>query len=595
MLSPRLLSGTAAWPVAALPVAAALIVAFMLSASVASTAAGQTVAADTALADSARVDSLLADSPASADSLLILSDSTRRALDSVAVAALEDTVAVPPREVLRGQPVFLRGRKIFDVFSGLGSYDTAERADRLSTRITTLAASDVDVEALQVLDGLSLTTVRAGDMIIMSVTDDDALGRGTGRHEAAVSYAKIIREEVNRIRERSTLRSVLISVGISILLFILLIFILKGVGRFFRWADNRVQVVGRARVRGVRVGQVEVLSRDRIMRAGRTATQIFRIAVYLFVVYVFLTTVFGLFPWTQSWSRLLLGYLIAPVRGLGGAVVAGAPDLLAIIVIILIVRWLIQGSNFIFAQLATGNITLPGFYAEFAEPTRKIVRFLLIVLGVMLVYPYTPIADSKVFQGLTIFLGVLFSLGSSTAIANIVAGVVLTYTRAFRIGDRIKVAETVGDVVEKTFLITRVRTPKNEDVAIPNSTMLSAQITNYSTMALVGDGLVIHTSVTIGYDIPWPKVQDLLIEAAKRTTDVEPLPAPFVLQTALGDFSVVYQINAYTRAPERMPRILSDLHRHIQDTFAEAKVEILSPVYEARRDGNPSTIPPANG
>jgi len=171
-----------------------------------------------------------------------------------------------------------------------------------------------------------------------------------------------------------------------------------------------------------------------------------------------------------------------------------------------------------------------------------------------------------------------------------VAGVVLTYTRAFRVGDRVRVGDTFGDVIEKTFLVTRIRTPKNEDVAVPNAAVLSNHIVNYSVMARDGSGVILHTAVTIGYDVPWPDVHRLMIQAARDTAGVEAEPPPFVLQTSLGDFSVAYEINAYTREVTRMARLYSDLHQHIQDRFAEAGVEILSPTYEAYREG-PSTVP----
>jgi small-conductance mechanosensitive channel len=176
-------------------------------------------------------------------------------------------------------------------------------------------------------------------------------------------------------------------------------------------------------------------------------------------------------------------------------------------------------------------------------------------------------------------------------VANLVAGTLLTYTRAFRIGDRIQIGDTTGDVMERTFLVTRLRTPKNEVVAIPNSTALQSSVINYSSMAREGPGLIVHTTVTIGYDVPWATVHRLLEDAARRTTGVLKTPPPFVLQTALGDFSVSYQINVFTRDASRLPALLSDLHQHIQDAFSEEGVEILSPTFEAHRDGKESTVP----
>ncbi len=555
-------------------------------------------AADTTLAPLdtlAGLDTLAAPDSLAADTMpiVVLSDSARRVLDSVAVAALADTLVVPTRPAAVRVPVLLAGRTIFQVYSGLGPFSPEERAARLSERLEALARSNLDLDSLRVLDGMDFTTIQYADRIFMSITDQDAQALQMSRREAALYYLDRVRAETEKLRDRSTLRGVLVNAALTLLLLALLVALLKGLARLFRWLDTRVDQVGTARLRSVTVGKVEVLSADRILRTTRGLVQSVRLLVALLLIYAFLTTAFGLFPWTQAWSSLLLHYLIAPIRALGHTIAAAAPNLLAIAVIVVIIRWFIKVSNFFFVQLAEGHVTLPGFYPEFAEPTRKIVRFLLIVLAIMLIYPYTPVAESRVFQGLTVFLGILFSLGSSTAVANIVAGIVLTYTRSFQIGDRIRVAETTGDVIEKTFLVTRLRTPKNEDIAIPNSTMLSAQITNYSTLARSGDGLILHTTVTIGYDVPWPRVHEMLRTAGLRTEGVEPQPEPFVLQTALGDFSVAYQLNVYTRLPGSMPRILSGLHQHIQDVFAEAGIEILSPVYEAHRDGSVAALPPS--
>jgi small-conductance mechanosensitive channel len=212
--------------------------------------------------------------------------------------------------------------------------------------------------------------------------------------------------------------------------------------------------------------------------------------------------------------------------------------------------------------------------------------------AVVVMWPYLPGSGSDAFKGVSLFVGVLFSLGSSGAVGNIVAGVVLTYTRAFQIGDRVKIGETTGDVFERTLLVTRLRTIKNVDVTIPNGAVLGNQVINYTGQAQ-GPGLILHTTITIGYDAPWKQIHELLIAAAKATPEILEDPAPFVLQTSLDDFYVSYQINAYTRNPSVMARTYSVLHQNIQDQFNGAGVEIMSPHYNALRDGNQMTIPPA--
>ena len=243
-----------------------------------------------------------------------------------------------------------------------------------------------------------------------------------------------------------------------------------------------------------------------------------------------------------------------------------------------------------FQQIQHGRIVFANFPAEWAAPTNKIARVLLIAFGVVVAFPYLPASDSPAFAGVSVFMGVLFSLASSSALSNMIAGIVLTYTGAFRLGDRVKVGDSFGDIIDASLLATRVRTIKNEDITIPNSVVLGSSVINYSREANTL-GLILHTSVTIGYDAPWRTVHDLLIDAALETPGVLAEPRPFVWQTALNDFYVTYEINAYTRSPRDMIDIYAALHARIQDTFYAAGVEIMSPHYTALRDGNTIAIP----
>ena len=139
-------------------------------------------------------------------------------------------------------------------------------------------------------------------------------------------------------------------------------------------------------------------------------------------------------------------------------------------------------------------------------------------------------------------------------------------------------------------LVTKIRTIKNEEITVPNTKIMNSEVINYSTCA-PDHGLIMHTTVTIGYDAPWRQVHQLLIDAALNTDLILKKPVPFVLQTALNDFYISYQINAYTRSPNAMAVIFSQLHQNIQDSFNNAGVEIMSPHYKSLRDGNTITIP----
>ena len=542
--------------------------------------------------DSLAVDSLAAaDSLAQADSAGVERTEAGAVLDSIAVAALTDTSARVADVLGEGIEVDLFGQALFKIWGGLGPFSPEERAVGLSSRLAELATNgDVDPAGLRIVNGNDLSLIQIGPVTVMTVTNEDAQALGVPRAQAAVGYRQEIIGGVRAYREQATIRGVIQSAVIAAVALVVLVLVLRGLGWLFAWLDRRSAGVRARMLRPFKIGTLEVVGKDQVARFGRGATALARLALSLVLVYAFLTYVFGLFPWTRTWSDSLLGAALSPLRRLGAVLLSSVDNVVAIVVILVVVRWLMRLSDYLFVRVERGEVQLGGFHAELADPTRKIARFLLGILAVMLIYPYTPIVDSPVFQGLTVFLGILFSLGSSTAIANMVAGIVLTYSRAFRIGDRIKVGDTFGDVVERSFLVTRIRTPKNEDISVPNATVLSNHIVNYSVMAREGSGVILHTEVTIGYDVPWPQVHRLLIQAARDTVGVEAEPSPFVLQTALGDFSVAYQLNAYTREVTRMARLYSDVHQHVQDRFAEAGVEVLSPTYGAYREG-PSTVP----
>ena len=175
-------------------------------------------------------------------------------------------------------------------------------------------------------------------------------------------------------------------------------------------------------------------------------------------------------------------------------------------------------------------------------------------------------------------MGVLFSLGSTSVVSNVIAGYTMTYRRAFRIGDRVKIGDNVGDVMEMRVLVTHIKTPKNEEVVIPNSTILNGEVTNYSTMARE-QGLILHTMVGIGYDVPWRQVEAMLLQAAESTEGLLKEPGPFVRQKSLGDFAVNYELNAYCGDATQMMKLYSEMHQNIQDVFNENGVQIMSPAY----------------
>jgi small-conductance mechanosensitive channel len=319
----------------------------------------------------------------------------------------------------------------------------------------------------------------------------------------------------------------------------------------------------------------------------KTVSILFRTIKWLLtflLTLVFIGYVLGLFPWTNSFAVSAYKAFIQPVKDIAKALLNYLPSLMFLIVIILITRYILKLVNLFFTGIGKGVIVLNNFYPEWAMPTFKILRTGIIAFAVILAFPYIPGSKSDAFKGVTVFIGILFSLGSSSFIANIIAGYSMTYRRAFRIGDLIEADNHIGFVEEQKLLVTRLRSQKNEEIIIPNSTLLNSHIINFSAKANE-KGLLIHTIVGIGYETPWRQVVAMLLLAADRTEGLLKDPPPYVLKKSLGDFAVNYEINAYIRDVSRLNLHYTHLHQNILDVFNENNVQIMTPAYE----GDPET------
>lgn len=358
----------------------------------------------------------------------------------------------------------------------------------------------------------------------------------------------------------------------------------------YKKVKNRIQQLKDTKLKPISIQNYEILDTQKQVSLLIFLANILRYLLLFILLVLTIPILFSIFPQTKELAYKIAYYIWNPVKDILEGILGYIPNLFTIIVICLVIKYVIKGIRYLATEIDAGRLKINGFYSDWAMPTYHIIRFLLYAFMIAMIYPYLPGSNSGVFQGVSVFVGLIVSLGSSTVIGNIIAGFVITYMRAFKQGDRIKLNDTVGNVIEKTAFVTRLRTIKNEIVTIPNSFIMSSQTVNYTSSARTY-GLIIHSEVTIGYDAPWRKVHQLLIDAAKATPGVMPEPAPFVLETALSDFYPVYQINAYIQEANNMTTIYSALHQNIQDYFDKAGVEIMSPHYTAFRNGNASTIP----
>lgn len=496
------------------------------------------------------------------------------------------------KRTTRGFPVTgFEEDTLFLIYNRLGSFSPQERANAITARIQRLPDNiEFYADSLKVAVSEATVDVVYGNQNIVSVTDIDALWFETTPLELATGYKTLISDAVVAYKEEHSLTNLLKSIGLAVLVLIVIGLIVKYVLRLFRWTALKIQRQKNKRLKTLTVKNYTVLDTERQVHVLLLLNRIVKWTTVLVAIYVALPVIFGFFPQTEAFAHELFGYIINPIKGIFLAVWNYLPNIFAIVVIIVVFRLLLKFLHFLKVEIAEGRLSFNGFYPDWANPTYQLVRVLVIAFAFVVIFPYLPGSNSPVFQGISVFLGFLFTFGSAGSLSNVIAGLVLTYMRLFKIGDRVKIGDIVGDVIEKSSLVTRVRTPKNEIISIPNSTVMSSHTINYSSDA-PEKGLIIHTTVTIGYDVPWKDMHQTLIDAALRTELVLKDPQPFVLQTSLEDFYVAYQINAYIREANKQATIYSNLHQNIQDVCNENGIEILSPHYRAARDGNQSTIP----
>lgn len=495
------------------------------------------------------------------------------------------------RQIVTGFPVHPFRDTLFDIFTRQGSFLPKERAEAITNRLLKISEDyQFRPDSIKVISAEQTADIYYKENLILSVSEQDALWVGTTKQILAVRYKALIGKSIVRYRDETSWQTLLKQSLLAILVLVVVGLLIYFVNRLFKWVHAKTVREKSWYSSGIKIRNFQLLDPARQLSVICSIITVIKWLTVILVIYLALPVLFGIFPFTKEISHTLIGYIISPLKNIALSLWAYVPDLITIVVIVVIFRYVLKFFHFIKSEIEAGRLTLPGFYPDWANPTYQILRVLILAFMLVIIFPYLPGSDSVVFKGVSVFVGVLFTFGSAGALGNIVAGLVLTYMRAFKIGDRVKIGEVTGDVIGKSLLVTRVRTIQNEIISIPNSTVMSNHTVNYSSDAAV-NGLILHTTVTIGYDTPWKQIHQLLIDAALNTEMVEKEPSPYVLQTSLDDYYVSYRINAYTKEPNKQARIYSNLHANIQDQFNKAGVEIMSPHYKALRDGNATTIP----
>jgi small-conductance mechanosensitive channel len=493
----------------------------------------------------------------------------------------------PPAPTAR---IEVGGETVFVLHAGVGSFTPQERADAANERLRRLVKEEREPIKLEVKQIDLQWHLTAGDQSILAVTDQDARAEGKPAEGLAYQWEELLQERINRAQARTT-RLTLVKRGLITALVIsvavVLLWLLRGAHRRLkRELETRRWHLPTWRFRGLEVVRAETLFGA--LKRGLLIAYLVSAVVLAFGA---LLLVFAQFPATRGYAAKVGFWLWKPLVDITRGAVGYLPNLFYILVILLVTRVALRALSFVFKQAERGVISLePWVQPDVAKPTGQIIKLLVVLISLFFIAPLVPGTGSTAAKGISVIVGLMISFGSTSTVGNVIAGVVLTYMRPFRLGDRVKVGEVQGDVLERTFLYTKVLTIKNEEVIVPSLQALGNAIVNYSARAKEA-GLILHTTVTIGYDAPWRKVHELLLRAAERTGDVLKDPKPFILQTALNDFFVSYQLNVYTDQACKQANIYGELHENIQDSFAESGIEILSPHYYQLRDGNTTTVP----
>lgn len=516
------------------------------------------------------------------------------AADSLKLAGQKQRIDSLRQEVT-GVPVVVEGDTLFYYYAKRGGHTPQQRAENVAADIAELGKLlNLQPDSVYVESSDIVTDVMYKGKVLVSFTDMDGLWENCTRDQLAADKRLVIMEKLHQMKESHGL----LQLGKRIVYFILVLvgqyLLFRVTNWLFRKLKLRIVRLRNTRLKPFSIQDYELLDTHKQVRLLIFLASLLRYVIMFLQLLLTVPLLFSIFPQTKDLAYQLFSYIWNPVKSIFIGVVDYIPNLFTIFIIYMAVKYLVRLFRYLADEVQSERLKLRGFYPDWAIPTYHIIRFLLYAFMLAMIYPYLPGSNSGVFQGISVFVGLIVSLGSSTVIGNIIAGLVITYMRPFKIGDRIKLNETTGNVVEKTPLVTRIRTPKNEVVTIPNSFVMSSHTVNFSQSAREY-GLIIHSEVSIGYDVPWRTVNKLLVEAALNTPGVVDDPRPFVLSTSLSDWYPVYQVNAYIKDADRLAEIYSDLHQNIQDHFNEAGVEIMSPHYMAVRDGNASTIPPKEG
>jgi small-conductance mechanosensitive channel len=489
------------------------------------------------------------------------------------------------RHLTSGFPVTPFEQSLFNIYSPSGGFSPLERSHVTEDRIRKIIHSEVfNYNLLTVTLTGNQVAILYNSQPLIAIDTTDALWMKTSKAQLAVFYRKQIAEAITSHQKVTSWKTFVREAALALLVILVLTLLIYLVNSFYKKVSYAIRQQRGKKIRGITINGYELINASMQIDLLLVVTKLLRWALIILLIYLALPILFDLFRWTKGIAGTLFGYFLNPAKKIVLGVWHYLPNLFTIVVIVVVFRYFLKGVRYLKDEIESGDLKISGFYSDWAAPTYQIIRVLVLAFMVIVIFPYLPGSGSLAFKGVSVFLGVLFTFGSAGPLGNVISGIVLTYMRLFKPGDRVKINDITGDIVEENLLVVRIKTIKNEIISIPNSTILSNHNINYSSET-AQEGLVIYTTITMGYDTSWRQVHELLIKAALTTEFIEPSPVPFVYQTSLDDYYVSYQINCYIKQAGKQDLIYSTLHQNIQDVFTQAELQLLLPHYRAFTSG----------
>ena len=474
------------------------------------------------------------------------------------------------RSITPGVPVVVQGDTLLYIYASLGGEDAVHRAESAVRRITSIGKSfTMQTDTIHIFESEYTADIMSGENVLLRVSDLDGLWSGLSRRELAEQQMKVISAEITKLHEQYGIKAKLHGFGwaVSVIVVQIVFFLLTAL--FIRHLRRRIISGMNGRLRPLVIKDYELLSLQQVKRIMLFLTRVLQVLLVIFQLIISLPLLFSIFPETEKFTWNMINYVWQPLREMAVAIFYYIPNLVRILLVIVLVRWLLKGLRHITDAIASGSLKFDRFYQDWAEPTYQILRIFIIIFSVVVIWPWLPGSDTGIFKGVSIFVAALFSLGSTTTIGNLISGIIITYMRPFLIGDYVRIGEREGVVVEKNAFITRLRDIKGNMITVPNNSMLSQQTVNYTAAARQNGGTIVHTEFTFTYKVPRQTIEDYLLKGADRCTLLLKEPRPFVLVTSLEDFYTRYEINGYTVETDRLFEVYSELHKHILDVFRE--------------------------